>query len=45
VNRRHWSFDDPSRATGSEAERLEKFRSDRDQVERDVRHWLRTNPS
>jgi arsenate reductase len=45
VKRLHWSFDDPSRAAGSEAERLEKFRSVRDRIERAVRHWLSTDPS
>jgi len=29
----HWSFEDPSAATGSEAERLAKFREIRDQIE------------
>jgi arsenate reductase len=45
VKRLHRSFDDPSRATGSESERLERFRSVRDRIERDVRHWLSTDPS
>ena len=31
-NRLHWSFDDPSRAGGSEEERLEVFRSVRAQI-------------
>lgn len=30
----HWSFEDPSASTGSEAERLQKFREVRDQIER-----------
>jgi arsenate reductase len=30
--RLHWSFDDPSRATGSEEERLEVFRRVRDRI-------------
>ncbi|MBA2441213.1 MAG: arsenate reductase ArsC [Rubrobacter sp.] len=29
-NRRHWSFEDPSQATGTEAERLQAFRRVRD---------------
>lgn len=29
----HWSFEDPSAATGTEAERLNKFREIRDQIE------------
>ncbi len=31
-NRLHWSFRDPSRATGSDAERLEVFRRVRDEI-------------
>lgn len=31
-NRLHWSFEDPSRATGSEEERLAVFRKVRDQI-------------
>ena len=31
-NRLHWSFEDPSRAEGSEEERLEVFRSVRDGI-------------
>jgi arsenate reductase len=31
-NRLHWSFRDPSRATGSDEERLEVFREVRDQI-------------
>ena len=31
-NRLHWSFRDPSRATGSEEERLEVFREVRDEI-------------
>jgi len=31
-NRLHWSFEDPSRAEGSEHERLEVFRSVRDRI-------------
>ena len=31
-NRLHWSFEDPSRAEGSEEERLAVFRSVRDQI-------------
>lgn len=33
----HWSFEDPSAATGSEAERLQKFREVRDQIEKRLR--------
>jgi arsenate reductase len=31
-NRLHWSFRDPSRATGSDEERLEVFREVRDEI-------------
>jgi arsenate reductase len=31
-NRLHWSFEDPSRAEGTEEERLEVFRSVRDRI-------------
>jgi len=32
VNRHHWGFDDPGRATGTEAEILGEFRRVRDQI-------------
>jgi arsenate reductase (thioredoxin) len=32
ANRLHWSFEDPSKAEGSEEERLEVFRSVRDRI-------------
>lgn len=32
VHRRHWSFEDPSKATGSEAEQLAVYRRVRDQI-------------
>jgi arsenate reductase (thioredoxin) len=32
VNRLHWSFEDPSKAEGSEEEQFEVFRSVRDQI-------------
>ena len=38
--RLHWSFEDPSRATGSEAERLAVFRRVRDQIEARLTEWL-----
>ena len=34
VNRHHWPFDDPAKATGSEAEQLEVFRRVRDEMRR-----------
>ena len=40
--RLHWSFEDPSQATGTEAERLEVFRRVRDMIARTLRNWLAT---
>jgi arsenate reductase len=42
VKRLHWSFEDPSRAIGDEAERLAVFRRVRDQIEQRLADWLRT---
>lgn len=39
--RMHWSFPDPSRATGSDAERLATFRAVRDAIEAKLTEWLR----
>jgi arsenate reductase len=33
----HWSFEDPSAATGTEEERLQKFREVREQIEQKIR--------
>ena len=33
VNRHHWSFDDPARATGSEAEQMAEFRRVRNEIQ------------
>jgi len=41
VTRLHWSFPDPSRATGTEEERLAVFRRVRDQIEDRLTDWLR----
>ena len=35
-NRRHWSIDDPSRVSGSEADRLSAFRQARDDLRRRI---------
>ncbi len=43
VKRLHWSFPDPSRATGTEEERLAVFRRVRDQIEQRLTAWLRTS--
>ena len=40
TTRLHWSFDDPSQATGSEDERLGTFRRVRDQIQTRLRNWL-----
>ena len=42
VKRLHWSFRDPSRATGTEEERLAVFRRVRDQIQERLTDWLRT---
>jgi arsenate reductase len=43
VQRRlHWSFEDPSRAQGSDEERLATFRKVRDQIEQRLSEWIRT---
>jgi len=36
-DRSHWSFPDPSKATGTEAERLQVYRDVRDQIARRIR--------
>jgi len=41
VTRLHWSFPDPSRATGTEDERLAVFRRVRDQIRERLTDWLR----
>jgi arsenate reductase (thioredoxin) len=40
VKRLHWPFEDPSRAIGSEEERLDAFRRVRDQIEARLSEWL-----
>jgi arsenate reductase len=41
VKRLHWSFPDPSRATGSEEERLAVVRRVHDQIQERLTDWLR----
>ena len=41
AKRLHWSFADPSRASGPEAERLVVFRRVRDEIEARLAEWLR----
>jgi arsenate reductase len=43
VKRLHWSFPDPSRATGTEEERLAVFRRVRDQIEKRLTDWLQAS--
>ena len=40
VRNLHWSFDDPSAATGTEAQRLEVFRRVRDEIATSIRAEL-----
>jgi arsenate reductase len=40
TTRIHWSFDDPSQAAGTEADRLESFRRIRDEIHAKLRQWL-----
>jgi len=42
VTRLHWSFPDPSRATGTEEERLAVFRRVRDRIQERLTDWLRS---
>ena len=42
VKRLHWSFEDPSRAKGTEEERLQVFRRIRDQIRQRLEDWLKT---
>jgi arsenate reductase len=39
TTRLSWPFPDPSRATGTEPERLEKVRAIRDNIRAKVEHW------
>jgi len=40
TTRIHWSFEDPSRATGSDEEQLQTFRRIRDEIMGKLRAWL-----
>ena len=44
ARRTHWSFEDPSAATGDEDERLAAFRKVRDQIGERLRAWLAGRP-
>jgi arsenate reductase (thioredoxin) len=41
-SRLHWSFEDPSRATGSDDQRLDVFRRVCAQIERRIADWIKT---
>ena len=45
TKRIHWSLDDPSRATGSDHERLNAFRQVRDEITARLRSWLAERPT
>ena len=38
--RMHWSFEDPARFEGSEAQKLARFREVRDLIERRIKEWV-----
>lgn len=40
TRRFHWSFEDPSAASGTEEERLQVFRRVRDQISARIRSWI-----
>ncbi|PYN55473.1 MAG: protein-tyrosine-phosphatase [Candidatus Rokuibacteriota bacterium] len=44
TTRIHWSFDDPSRAAGTDDDRLQTFRRVRDQIAARLRVWLASRP-
>ena len=39
-HRLHWSFEDPSRAAGTDEERLQVFRRIRDEISERIRAWV-----
>lgn len=43
-HRLHWSFPDPSRATGRHEEQLAVYRQVREAIAARLREWLATNP-
>jgi arsenate reductase len=43
ASRLHWSFEDPSRATGTEGERLEEFRRVRDAIRQRISGWIKSH--
>src|SRR5574337_898753 len=45
TTRIHWSFDDPSQATGTDEDRLKTFRLVRDAIHAKLREWLAEHES
>jgi len=43
--RLHWSFEDPSQASGTEEQRLEAFRRVRDQIRAQLEAWVAARPA
>ena len=44
ARRLHWSFEDPSRTTGTDDERLQVFRRIRDEIGARIRAWIAAPP-
>lgn len=44
TQRLHWLFEDPAACSGSDEEKLKKFREIRNQIEARVKSWLENNP-
>ena len=44
AHRLHWTFEDPSRATGADDERLQVFRRSRDEIAARIRAWIAPPP-
>jgi arsenate reductase len=40
AHRLHWSFEDPSRVSGTDEERLQAFRRIRDEISERIRAWI-----
>jgi arsenate reductase len=45
AERIHWSFPDPSRAVGSEAEKMAQVRAVRDQIRAQIEEWAAAVPA
>ncbi len=43
--REHWSFDDPSSATGSDEQKLDMFRQVRDEIRKKIEAWIAEQPA